>query len=73
MQQQSVQLTALSDFGINMINNMGNPWYVQKITAHVLFSNHPGPWMLLERDHFHRWVNLSADQNFSVRWKGWKH
>ncbi len=73
MKQQAVALTGISNFGARSVSKMGNPWCVQKITDHVLFSTHPGPWMLLERGHFQRWVNLSKDQNFSIRWQGWLH
>jgi len=74
MQQQSVKLTGISNFGRRSVLKSGNPWCVQKITDQVLFSPHPGPWMLLERDHFQRWVNLSSDKNFLIRWAGWlKH
>ena len=71
MRYHAIELTGLSSFGESTIIRMGNPWCVQKITDHLLFSTHPGPWMLIEREHFQRWVNLSADANFSIRWKGW--
>jgi len=71
MQQQSVKISGTSRFGKEWIMKMGNPWSVRKITDHVLFSAQPGPWMLLERNHFQRWINLSADQNFLIRWAGW--
>lgn len=71
MMQQSVQLTGISSFGNDWANRMGNPWIVRKITDHVLFSAQPGPWMLVERDHFQRWVNLSTDRNFLISWVGW--
>ncbi|RLL53550.1 hypothetical protein D8Y20_05105 [Mariprofundus sp. EBB-1] len=73
MQQSTIKLTGRSPFGRDFIRKMGNHWIVNSITAHVLFSQHPGPWMLLEHDHFQRWVNLSADQHFLVRWDGWKN
>jgi len=71
MMQQSVQLTGISSFGSDWAERMGNPWTVRKITDQVRFSALPGPWMLVERDHFQRWVNLSADQNFLIKWAGW--
>ena len=74
MHQQSVKITGISLFGKEWIMRMGNLWSVRKITDHVLFSTQPGPWMLLERDHFQRWINLSSDQNFLIKWAGWlKH
>ncbi len=72
MQQSTVKLTGRSPFGRNFIRKMGQSWIVNSITAHVLFSKPPGPLMLLEHDHFQRWVNLSADQHFLVQWTGWK-
>lgn len=71
MAKISVKLNGISDFGRLWSNRMGNPWNVCKITDHVLFSSDPGPWMLLERDHFQRWVNMKSDRNFLVRWGGW--
>jgi len=73
MLQQTVKLTGISDFGKACIHKTGKLWSVNNITAHVLFSKHPGPWMLLERNHFQRWVNLSSDQNFLIQWAGWKN
>jgi len=67
----SVQLSGVSLFGKEWIERMGDSWHILKITDDVLFSKQPGPWMLLERNHFQRWVNLSADQNFSIKWAGW--
>jgi hypothetical protein len=72
MQQQSlVQLNGISHFGQQWITRMGANWRVLKITDHVLFSKQPGPWMLLERNHFQRWVSLSSDQHFQAHWAGW--
>ncbi len=70
MHQQSVKITGASLFGREWITKMGNPWSVRKITDHVLFSTQPGPWMLLERNHFQRWVNLTSDQNFLIKEAG---
>jgi len=70
-QQSSVQLSGISHFGNQCIARLGARWRVLHITDHVLFSSQAGPWMLLERDHFQRWVNLSSDQNFLIRWGGW--
>jgi len=70
-QQSSVQLSGISSFGKHWIAAMGESWHVLKITDDVLFSKQRGPWMLLERNHFQRWVNLSADPNFSIKWAGW--
>ena len=69
---QQVELTATSSFAKHWIAARENTWQVLKITDHVLFSSHPGPWMLLEQNHFQRWVNLSADQHFHVHWAGWQ-
>jgi len=69
--QQSVRLSGISGFGKKYLMQKGDMWSVRKITDQVLFSTHPGPWMLLERDHFQRWVNLSSDQNFLISWGGW--
>jgi len=69
--QQSVRLSGISGFGKEFVTHKGELWNVQRITAEVLFSSHHGPWMLVERDHFQRWVNLSADQNFKIQWGGW--
>ncbi len=72
MVRQTVQLIGTSPFGRGWIHKMGKLWCVNKITDHVLFSDHPGPWMLVELNHFQRWVNLNADQNFLIQWAGWK-
>ncbi|ATX79191.1 hypothetical protein Ga0123461_0767 [Mariprofundus aestuarium] len=67
MHQKSVKITGISNFGREWTRKMGNPWNVRKVTDHVLFSTQTGPWMLIERDHFQRWVNLRADQNFLIQ------
>jgi len=71
MQQYTVKLIGTSRFGKKWVRKMGKLWVVNKITAHVLFSKNPGPWMLLERDHFQRWINLSSDQHFLIHASGW--
>ncbi|ATX82409.1 hypothetical protein Ga0123462_1550 [Mariprofundus ferrinatatus] len=68
MQQQIVKVTGISNFGRRWSNKMGNPWNVRRVADHVLFSTRPGPWILIERNHFQRWVNLHADQNFLIKW-----
>ena len=70
MHQKSVKIAGISKFGIEWAIKMGNPWNVRKVTDHVPFSAQDGPWMLIERDHFQRWVNLSADQNFLIKGAG---
>ncbi|MDQ6996279.1 MAG: hypothetical protein Q9M82_02320 [Mariprofundus sp.] len=72
MKDQLVTLSATSDFGKDWIKSMGQLWQVRKITDHVLFSNHPGPWMLLEQNHFERWINLNADRHFLIHWSAWR-
>jgi len=72
MRQQYVQMRAISAFGSAWLNGRGQRWLVRKITDHVLFSEHPGPWMLLEQAHFQRWVNLNSDRHFRIRWSGWQ-
>jgi len=72
MLQQSVRLSGLSEFGTAWSQRMGNPWLIRKITDSVLFSTLPGPWILVERNHYQRWINLSADPNFMIKWAGWR-
>jgi len=72
MKHQQVQLTARSSFGRQWLQSMGDHWHVCQITDHVLFSSRPGPWMLLEHNHFQRWISLSCDQHFQAHWAGWQ-
>ena len=67
MAQLSVNMTGTSEFGREWIVKMGNPWCIRKVTYQVPFSSKPGPWLLLKRKHFQRWVNLTADQNFLIK------
>lgn len=71
-----VDISAISDFGRRQVADMGNPWRICMIADRVPFSKRPGPWMLLERNHFQRWVNVPGDCNFQVghfRWLGRPH
>lgn len=69
MSQRMVKITGITDYGDRWIRKMGNPWLIRTFTDQVRFSEDPGPWMLLEREHFQRWVNLNGDRNFHVSWK----
>jgi len=67
-----VTIRAISGFGRAWLSNHGRRGLIRMITDHVRFSDHPGPWLLIEQNHFERWINLSADHHFRVNWSGWQ-
>jgi len=72
MQKRHVKIHPISAFGTAWLQGRDRRWLVHTITDHVLFSKHPGPWILLEQDHFQRWISLSNDPHFRVSWSGWQ-
>lgn len=66
-------ITGITKKGKQRVYQFGNKWRVLKIVQTVLFSDSPGPWLLVVPEtHFtdsiaSRWIHKNHDVDFSIK------
>jgi len=62
-----VRLTGITKKGKERIKQHGpDQWKIVKIEDQVSFSDYKGPWLLIEKGKYTRWVHLKYDDHFIV-------